>query len=53
MKWCSKASGTNFFFDEVNIKTCLFTKTSLGWLWHTRLAHVGMGTQEVDEERID
>jgi transposase InsO family protein len=23
---------------------CLFTKTSLGWLWHRRLAHVGMNT---------
>jgi hypothetical protein len=24
--------------------TCLFTKTSLGWLWHRRLAHVGINT---------
>jgi hypothetical protein len=24
--------------------TCLFSKTSLGWLWHRRLAHVGMNT---------
>ena len=34
----------DFSSDEVNIKTCLFTKTSLGWLWHRRLVHVGMGT---------
>jgi len=34
----------DFSSDEVDIKTCLFTKTSLGWLWHRRLAHVGMGT---------
>jgi transposase InsO family protein len=26
------------------LKTYLFTKTSLGWLWHRRLAHVGMGS---------
>jgi hypothetical protein len=29
---------------EANLNTCLFTKTSLGWLWHRRLAHVGMGS---------
>ena len=34
----------DFSSDEVDVKTCLFTKTSLGWLWHRRLAHVGMGT---------
>jgi len=34
----------DFSSDEVDIKTCLFTKTSLGWLWHRRLAHVRMGT---------
>jgi len=34
----------DFSSDEVDIKTCLFTRTSLGWLWHSRLAHVGMGT---------
>ena len=30
--------------EDVNLKTCLFTKTSLGWLWHRRLAHVGMSS---------
>ena len=34
----------DFSSDEVDVKTCLFTKTSLRWLWHRRLAHVGMGT---------
>ena len=22
--------------------TCLFTKSSLGWLWHRRITHIGM-----------
>jgi hypothetical protein len=26
--------------DELN--TCLIAKTNMGWLWHLRLAHVGM-----------
>jgi transposase InsO family protein len=26
------------------LRTCLFTKASLGWLWHRRLAHVEMST---------
>ena len=34
----------DFSSNEVDIKTYLFTKTSLGWLWHRRLAHVRMGT---------
>ena len=33
-----------FTSDDANLKTCLFTKTSLGWLWHRRLAHVGMSS---------
>jgi hypothetical protein len=28
----------------MHLRTCLFTKASLGWLWHIRLAHVGMST---------
>ena len=32
----------DFTFEDANLKTCLFTKTALGWLWHRRLAHVGM-----------
>ena len=34
----------DFTFEDANLKTCLFTKTSLGWLWHRRLAHVGMSS---------
>nr|CAH66560.1 OSIGBa0113K06.6 [Oryza sativa] len=38
--------GNLYFVDfnssEANLKTCLVAKTSLGWLWHRRLAHVGM-----------
>ena len=32
----------DFTSKDANLKTCLFTKTSLGWLWNRRLAHVGM-----------
>jgi transposase InsO family protein len=34
----------DFTSEDANLKTCLFTKTSLGWLWHRRLAHVGMSS---------
>ena len=34
----------DFTFEEANLKTCLFTKISLRWLWHRRLAHVGMSS---------
>jgi hypothetical protein len=34
----------DFTSEEANLMTCLFTKTSLRWLWHRRLAHVGMNT---------
>ena len=34
----------DFTSDDANLKTCLFTKTSPRWLWHRRLAHVGMST---------
>ena len=26
------------------MQACLFSKNSMGWLWHRRLAHVGMST---------
>ena len=29
-------------FSEAQLSTCLFTKSSMGWLWHRRLGHVGM-----------
>jgi transposase InsO family protein len=34
----------DFSSEDANLTTCLFTKASLGWLWHRRLAHVGMST---------
>jgi hypothetical protein len=33
-----------FRYNNLYLRTCLFTKASLGWLWHRRLAHVGMST---------
>jgi transposase InsO family protein len=32
----------DFTTTKVEPKTCLVAKSSLGWLWHRRLAHVGM-----------
>jgi transposase InsO family protein len=29
-------------FDRAELDTCLIAKTNMGWLWHRRLAHVGM-----------
>jgi hypothetical protein len=34
----------DFSFEDASLNVCLLTKTSLGWLWHRRLAHVGMST---------
>jgi hypothetical protein len=28
--------------EEADLDACLIAKTSMGWLWHRRLAHVGM-----------
>jgi hypothetical protein len=35
----------NFNDNNVEIDTCLISKTNMGWLWHRRLAHVGMSSQ--------
>jgi hypothetical protein len=32
----------DFISNRVNPETCLMAKSSMGWLWHHRLAHVGM-----------
>ena len=32
----------DFATKEAKLSTCLFTQSSLGWLWHRRLGHVGM-----------
>jgi hypothetical protein len=29
-------------FDRAELDTCLIAKTNMGWVWHHRLAHVGM-----------
>ena len=32
----------DFNKNKANLETCLVAKSSMGWLWHRRLAHVGM-----------
>jgi hypothetical protein len=32
----------DFIPEEVELDRCLIAKTKMGWLWHRRLAHVGM-----------
>jgi hypothetical protein len=32
----------DFLKEEANLDACLIDKASMGWLWHCRLAHVGM-----------
>jgi hypothetical protein len=32
----------NFILEKVELDRCLIAKTNMGWLWHRRLAHVGM-----------
>ena len=34
----------DFTTEDANLNVCLLSKTSLGWLWYRRLAHVGMST---------
>ena len=29
-------------FNKAEPNTCLIANTNMGWLWHRRLAHVGM-----------
>jgi hypothetical protein len=29
-------------FNRAELDTCLIAKTNMGWLWHRRIAHVGM-----------
>jgi hypothetical protein len=31
-----------FKASDVQLSTCLFTKSSMGWLWYRRLSHVGI-----------
>jgi transposase InsO family protein len=32
----------DFIPEEVELDRCLIAKTNMGWLWHRRLAHVGL-----------
>ena len=32
----------DFSMEKVEPKTCMVAKSDMGWLWHRRLAHVGM-----------
>jgi hypothetical protein len=32
----------DFNDNNAELDTCLIAKTNMGWLWHRRLAHVGM-----------
>ena len=32
----------DFNASEAQLSTCLFTESSMGWLWHRRIGHVGM-----------
>ena len=32
----------DFSKESTHLKTCLMAKADVGWLWHRRLAHVGM-----------
>jgi transposase InsO family protein len=32
----------DFYENTAELNTCLIAKTNMGWLWHRRLAHVGM-----------
>jgi hypothetical protein len=32
----------DFNLEELELDKCLIVKTNMGWLWHCRLAHIGM-----------
>jgi hypothetical protein len=32
----------DFNLEELELDKCLIAKTNMGWLWHRRIAHVGM-----------
>jgi hypothetical protein len=32
----------DFILEEVKLDRCLIAKINMDWLWHRRLAHVGM-----------
>jgi hypothetical protein len=40
--WKDKFYLVDFNKSEAKLETCLVAKSSMGWLWYRRLAHVGM-----------
>jgi hypothetical protein len=41
----------DFSEKEASSMTCLFSKTSLGWLWHRRIAHIEMSNLKKAHKR--
>jgi hypothetical protein len=41
----------DFSSKEANSMTCLFSKSSLGWLWYRRIAHIGMSNLKKAHKR--
>jgi hypothetical protein len=41
----------DFSEKEASSMTCLFSKTSFGWLWHRRIAHIGMSNLKKAHKR--
>jgi len=42
--WHNNLYLVDFNSKKANLQACLFSKNSMGWLWHRRLAHIGMST---------
>jgi transposase InsO family protein len=55
--WCLRVFryrhiySVDFFEKEAISMTCLFSKTSLGWLWYRRIAHIGMSNLKKAHKR--
>jgi hypothetical protein len=41
----------DFSEKEARSVTCLFSKTSLGWLWHRRITHIEMSNLKKAHKR--
>jgi hypothetical protein len=48
---CGHIYLVDFSEKEASSMTCLFSKTSLGWLWHRRIAHIGMSNLKKAHKR--
>jgi hypothetical protein len=38
--------------EEMELDKCLIAKTNIGWLWHRRLAHIGIRNLHKLKKRI-